>query len=66
MGVAGVGQAPAPLPEVVTLITRGVFVVPSVIVIVPPVVAGEGSARRMVNTFPLRVAVIFVLLGNAR
>jgi hypothetical protein len=65
IGVTGVGQGPAPLPEVETVIIRAGLVVPSVIVIVPPVEAAEGFVRRTVNTFPLMAAVIFVLLGNA-
>lgn len=65
LGVALMGdeQAPAPAPEVVTAML--IVDVPSETRTVPPLVAAEGTARRMEVTLPLTVATILPLSEDA-
>lgn len=65
LGVAMIGaeQAPAPVPDVVTVTLT--VEEPSEIVTVPPVVAEEPAARRIETTLPLTVAMMLPLLEAA-
>lgn len=59
-GDAGVGHAPAPVPEAFTVTFADVE--PSVMVSVPLENAAEGLVRRTVTIFPLTVAARLPLL----
>lgn len=65
LGVALIGdeQAPAPAPDVVTVMLS--VVLPSVARTVPPVVAAEGTARRIDRTLPETEATMLPVLEDA-